>query len=260
MESQSDQTDGGRRRTPGVVDGIAAVFRGFGFVVRTPRAWLPSAVPGLLLLLLAGADTFVAVTWFRPIVVSALPTASGALGRYGVSAVAWLATALAVALGGLVALAVTPPLSAPALDRVVALQEAALSLPPRAPLGLLAELSCGLRAQMTAVAVGGPVLATLWLATLFAPPLAVVTLPLKYTAAAFLLAWGLLDYPLTLWGVGVRARGQLLRRHWRATLGFGLGFAIAFAVPCGAVVLLPAGVAGATRLLASLRASNSSPP
>jgi CysZ protein len=133
-------------------------------------------------------------------------------------------------------------------------------LPPRAPLGLLAELSCGLRAQLTAVAVGGPVLAALWLTTLFAPPLAVVTLPLKYTVTAFLLAWGLLDYPLTLRGMGVVARIQLLRRYWRATLGFGLGFALAFAVPCGAVVLLPAGVAGATQLLASLGALKRSSP
>jgi CysZ protein len=71
---------------------------------------------------------------------------------------------------------------------------------------------------------------------------------------ALAIAWNLFDYPLTLRGIRARERLDLVRRNWRATLGFGLGFALVFAVPCMAVALLPAAVAGATSLVARMNA------
>ena len=75
-----------------------------------------------------------------------------------------------------------------------------------------------------------------------------MTLPLQVITLALVLSWNLLDYPLTMRGVPMRRRAALLRENWPTTLGFGLGFAVVFMVPCGAVLLLPAGVAGATRI------------
>jgi uncharacterized protein involved in cysteine biosynthesis len=61
-------------------------------------------------------------------------------------------------------------------------------------------------------------------------------------------AWNLLSYPLTLRGVGARERVRLLSRHAPAVLGFGAAFAAISLVPGAALLLLPAGVVGATRL------------
>jgi CysZ protein len=48
--------------------------------------------------------------------------------------------------------------------------------------------------------------------------------------------------------VPLRDRLSLLRRQAPAALGFGAGIALLFAVPLGAVVLLPVAVAAATEL------------
>ena len=61
---------------------------------------------------------------------------------------------------------------------------------------------------------------------------------------ALLLAWGLVDYPLALEGMGIRDRLRWSRRNFGAMLGFGLAATVAFAVPGLGLLLLPCGVAG----------------
>ena len=39
-----------------------------------------------------------------------------------------------------------------------------------------------------------------------------------------------------------------MKRHWTVVLGFGTGFSLLFCIPCFGIVMLPLGVAGATRL------------
>ena len=104
---------------------------------------------------------------------------------------------------------------------------------------------------MLGLAVSVPVFAILTVVELVAPPASVVTWPLKFVVSALLLAWDLLDYPLGLRGVSVGERLRFFGRNfWPLSairvircgrscscLGFGL-------------LLLPFGVAGATRLVA----------
>jgi CysZ protein len=80
------------------------------------------------------------------------------------------------------------------------------------------------------------------------PAAAVVTTPLKFLVTAMMVAWNLVDYPLTLRGMRVRERLALVRVEWLSFLGFGLGFAAAFWIPCCGIVLLPVGVIAATQL------------
>jgi CysZ protein len=129
----------------------------------------------------------------------------------------------------------------------VVAQERALGVPERAPLGLLSEIACGVRAQACAALFALPLLTLLWVLDLVLPAAAIVTVPGKFLVAAFALAWNLFDYPLTLRGVRMRDRVRIVRRYKSFSLGFGAAFALLFLLPCCAVLLLPVGVVAATR-------------
>lgn len=66
--------------------------------------------------------------------------------------------------------------------------------------------------------------------------------------AGRLLARELVSRPLAARGLDRDAQNQLLRPHQGALLGFGAGVQLCFLVPGGAVLMMPAAVAGATRL------------
>lgn len=66
--------------------------------------------------------------------------------------------------------------------------------------------------------------------------------------AGRLVARELLSRPLAARGLDRQARAALLARHRGATVGFGAAVQVCFLVPFGAVVLMPAAVAGATML------------
>lgn len=68
----------------------------------------------------------------------------------------------------------------------------------------------------------------------------------------WLLADELASRALTARGMPAPERGRLLRRHRARTLGFGVATQLCFMVPLGAVVTMPAAVAGATLLARSL--------
>ncbi|MCC6217840.1 MAG: EI24 domain-containing protein [Polyangiaceae bacterium] len=248
----------------GFFSGLASVARGVGFVATHPRTWPYAVVPAVVLVTLGAAAVGLVVTVLAPALEGWLPPGgdtgwAGTAAGVGRAAVRWLALVLASLLGLFGALALTPPLAAPALERIVGHVEREVGAPARAELGLLAEMACGLRAQLFAWAVAGPPLALLWLVGVLVPPASVVVVPLQVALTALTLAWNLLDYPLTLRGVRMRARARFLRRHASAVLGFGLGFAALFAVPCFGVLLLPCGAAGATLLLWRLAAADPEP-
>jgi CysZ protein len=106
-----------------------------------------------------------------------------------------------------------------------------------------------MRAQAFAACFAVPLLTVLWVVELFVAPAVFVTVPLKLIVTAFSLAWNLFDYPLTLRGIRMRERLRLVLAYKGAALGFGLGFALLFWFPCFGVLMLPVGVAGATRLV-----------
>lgn len=234
---------------PGFRAGFGAVFWGPGFLLRTPRSWPYAWVPALILVALSLALGWAAVAGVHAWVDGWLGDATSWYGRAAHSALSWTGSVLAAVLGFLVALALTPPLSGPALERMVSQVEQEIGAPARAPIGFLSEMWCALRAQAFAAIFAVPLLAVLWVVELAFAPAIFVTVPLKFLVTAVSLAWNLFDYPLTLRGVRMRDRLRLVAAYKAAALGFGLAFALLFWIPCFGVLLLPVGVVAASRLV-----------
>lgn len=237
-----------KRDKTGFFSTVLLGFSGFSWLLQHPRAWPAAAVPGLLWSLLSSLGVTASVLWLKPWLAGVVPQWSGAIASFAT----WSLTVLAGAAAVWLALLLTPPLSAPALERIVAHVEAEVGAPPRQPQGFLAELWCGLRAMLVGLALVTPVVLVAVLLDVLLPPLAPLWIAIKLLAGAFGLSWGLLDYPLTLRGVRVRERLGLMRRHAGAVMGFGLGMLPFFWLPCCVFVSLPVGVAAATLLYAEL--------
>ncbi len=232
---------------PGPFTGLRELVGAARFLLGRPALWPHALVPGLVLSVLVALSAWIAFTWFGPLLGSLVSRADTWYERLGGEVLHYLGAILATVFGALIALALTPPLCGPVLERLVVAQERALGVPERAPLGLLSEIVCGVRAQACAALFALPLLTLLWLVDLALPAAAIVTVPGKFLVAALALAWNLFDYPLTLRGVRMRERVRLVARHKLFSLGFGAAFALLFLVPCCAVLLLPVGVIAATR-------------
>jgi CysZ protein len=217
-------------------------FSGFAWLVRHPASWLAACVPALVWALLSALGVSASVLWLQPWLLEALPAGSEAL-----SAVAAWALSLLVAGGAVyLALLVTPPLSAPALERLVDAVESERRAPARSPQTFAGELWCGLRATLLGALLVSPLLLLALVLDLIFPALAPLWFALKALAGALGLSFGLLDYPLTLRGTRMRDRLSLMRRHAAAVVGFGLGMLPFFWLPCCLFVALPVGVIAAT--------------
>jgi uncharacterized protein involved in cysteine biosynthesis len=233
--------------------GFRTLFSGFRRLARLPQSYPFALVPAAVFLILETGFVFLSVRILSPWVRDELAGQS-TLRNAGAEALSWLSVAIGTLLGWFVAALVTPPLSAPALERIVGLVEADLNAPARAPLGALREFWCGLRASTLGLALFVPPAVLLTLLELLAPPVTVVTTPLKLALGALSVSWSLIDYPLTLRGVGAGARVAFMRANAGSVLGFGSAFALSFWLPCCGILLLPVGVAAATELLVRLGA------
>lgn len=240
-------------RAVGFWRGFTSLLVALKSLVSAPKAWPFALVPVVVFFALEAG--FVALSWLviKPWVEEAVTSLSwltflgefrGATGEVA----AWASFVMTAVLGWIVSAFFVPPLSSPALERLVTLTEGELGVPERAPLGVLAELWCGLRSSLISLAITLPLIAVLWVLALLVPPAAIVATPLKLLIGALGVAWGLFDYPMTLRGIGVRQRLSFINRHAAPVLGFGTAFALVFWLPCCGVLLLPVGVIAATRL------------
>ena len=209
---------------PGFTTGVATLFRSAGFLLNTPRSWPLALVPALVLLALAALFVALAI-YSRPARRSqaGCPTRPAGTGVWAGGWCRGLGRFSPACWAALIALAATPPLSAPALERLVELEEQKLGVSPRQPIGFLAEMWCGLRAQAAAACFAVPLLTLLWIVDLAFPPASVVTVPLKMLVASLSLAWNLFDYPLTLRGVRMRDRFSLIAALSRPHAGLRRG-------------------------------------
>jgi CysZ protein len=93
-------------------------------------------------------------------------------------------------------------------------------------------------------------------------PVAGSTLSAAFGVAftGWLVAEELTSRALTARGLAHADRRRLLRRHRARVLGFGVATQLCFLVPLGAVVTMPAAVAGSTRLARSLLDAAVTPP
>ena len=239
------------RQRPGFAQGVASLPVALGELWRNPQLWPRALVPIALFALLFGACVALGLVVVRPWLEARLPDPTTTLARVGITAAGYGIAVLVAVVGWFASFALAPPLSAPALESLVRHVEARAGAPYRAPLGFFAELACGFRSLLGAVLVAVPSFLVLWLIELVLPVLTPLTFTLGSMLSSLLLAWGLFDYPLTLQGVGFRARLTLVRENFACVLGFGLAFALAFWLCCG-VVMLPVGAMAATRLLGAI--------
>jgi uncharacterized protein involved in cysteine biosynthesis len=152
----------------------------------------------------------------------------------------------------LLAMLLTPVLCAPVLERLVLMRERALGVAPRPPAGLWKELACALSSQLGWLVVFAPLLALLWLAALVVPPAAPLLSLVQFLVGGAWLALSLLDYPLSLRGVGFRARLSMFRRSFAAVFGFGAACGLLFAIPLFGLWGLPVAVVAAAELAVQL--------
>jgi CysZ protein len=238
-------------KKPGFVQGLTAVGGAFSFLGKQPDAWPAATVPILVFLAISGVGAVSGSLLLAPLAIQwlGLDAATAWYGTVGRGAIGTLSFVLSGAVGVLSAFLLTPTISAPALERLVKLQEDQWNAPPHREQGWIREWWCGLQSQAFSFAVSVPILIVLALLEFTMPWASFVLAPLQWLVICLALAWNLLDTPLTLRGVSASARIGLLLGHRGAVLGFGSAFALLFWIPCLGIVLLPVGAIAATRLV-----------
>jgi CysZ protein len=248
----SGETDE-RRPTLGLGDGLRAFFGGIGFVIATPGVWAYAAAPvGMAVLLACGLSGlgFWSAGKLSTFLIAETHTLAVIWQWFVTLAVGVMLMAVAV----LVALALAQPLSGWALEAISRRQERALTGQVGEEPGFFLALWLACRYTLFTAVAGGFLLGTLFLLGLIFPPAMVVIVPLKFVLVAWLVAWNLIDYPLGLRGLGVRQRLRWVWARMTPVTVFGLAWATVLLVPGIALLVLPMGVAGATRLVVAAEA------
>jgi len=156
---------------------------------------------------------------------------------------------VALLLSVVVAMSLAQPISGFALERIARAQDKRLGGREWPAEATLPSMLRSLQVTFTALAMGLPVLAALTVVSILVPPAAIVTVPLKFVVTALMIAWDFLDYPLSVRGVTVSGRLRFVGTHFWTVLGFGVAAGFVLLVPGIGLLLLPIGVAGATRLV-----------
>lgn len=234
------------------VGGVGLLGRGLGLYARTPRLVLLGLLPVAITAMLFGAalvtllfflgDLAAAVTWF------ATDWSQGARQAARVLAAIALLGA-AVLLGIVTFTVVTLTLGAPWYERISEqVEQWCGGAPPPADIGFWRSLRYGLADSARLLAVTVPVGIVLMMAG-FLPVVGQSVVPVLGAAAGgWFLAIELTSIPFDRRGIRLRERRRALRANRPAALGFGVAAFLCFLVPGGAVLVMPAAVAGGTLL------------
>jgi CysZ protein len=233
----------------GIGSGLDAFAGGVSFILTTPRVWGYALVPAVLLVGLFSGFLVLGIWEASRTTAALLGEPIGLWGRISSWGLMVALSLVALLVSAVLALTLTQPLSSFALERVVHAQERALTgVSPDGP-GLLTSMLRTAWVSGVTLLVGGTVLAALLVVNFFFPPALIVTVPLKFLVCAWLLAWDFLDYPWGLRRLGIATRLGWVGRHFDAFTTFGLAWALLIVIPGTVLVILPMGVAGATRLV-----------
>lgn len=234
---------------PGFFGGMSCFFQGFSLLWSNPRAWPLAIVPAASAVLLMATFMTLSIVF----VPDLIDRWTGGGGGFWVSVLSLLAQIVAVIASVFLALVLAQPASGPALEALVRATQRRLGIPeqPNTPFWL--DVGRSAVSAAFSLAVGGSIFVVLLVISLI-PGAAVVTVPLEFAAAAILIGWDVCDYPLTVRGVPFRERVAFIARNGSAVLGFSAGLAAVALIPCGFLLLLPVGVAGATAFVARIEA------
>ncbi|MFB2555996.1 EI24 domain-containing protein [Herbiconiux liangxiaofengii] len=232
--------------------GVGLLGRGFGTWVRRPGLMLLGALPafivglvyatGIVLLIVyspAIADwaTPFADRWDEPWRDIARAAASVALVGLGVLAVVFTYTAITLAVGD------------PFYERIWRSTEERLGdAPGEPPGGFWAQLGRGVVTALRLLALTLAIGLLLFVVGLI-PLVGQVAAPvLGALFGGWVLALELTGFAFEARGIPLRERRRMLGANRAQTLGFGVATYLLFLLPLGAVVAMPAAVAGATHL------------
>ncbi len=237
-----------KRAVLGFFAGIRAFFGGVGFVVTRPSVWGWAMIPVVVATALFAGAFALAIGAANHVSFELVTTNEWywSVGGWMLRIVLWV---LGFVLAFVVAFSLAQPISGFALEAIVRRQEKALGGRTWPDQPFFHGVARSLRVSLTALAIGLPILGVLALVTFLVPPAGVVTVPLKFVVTGLLAAYDFLDYPFSVRGAGVRERIAFMKREIWAVLGFGLSIAAILLVPGVGLLLLPFGVAGATRMV-----------
>jgi CysZ protein len=232
-----------------LLSGLEAFGGGIGFIISTPRVWGYALVPMTMLLLLSCGLTGVGVWGSHHLSTSVFGEDVGTWGQVGKWSLTVVLTLVAIIAAVLVALSLAQPLSGFALEAIAHAQEVALTGRAAPKTSFVSNLLSTTKAVLVALMVGGTLLTILFVIGFVFPPATLVTVPLKFVVCGWMLAWDFIDYPLAMRGVGLERRFAWVGRNFGAFTLFGLLWALMVVLPGVVLLVLPMGVAGATRLV-----------
>lgn len=235
----------------GFLVGVRAFFSGARWVITSPRVWPFAAIPVFVALVL-GAVFVGGGLWGAYSLSDSLRNASSTLGVVGGWALTVVLSITALIVGSVLGLTLAQPVSGPALDALSRRAEVSVGGEARPDGPFWPTIFRGLRVTFTGLLFGLPVLALLALIGLMFPVALVVTVPLKFVVTGLLLSWDFMDYPFGLRAIRVRDRVAFIRKNFTAVVGFGLVCAGLLLIPAAGLLVLPLGVAGATRLVVEI--------
>ena len=234
---------------PGFFNGMMAPFQGFYFILTHPSTWLRALVPALIFTILLFTIA-IPSTWGMYLYTKRFDQRyTSRWAHFGIILFRIALYILALFLSFIIALITAQPLSAPALESLVRAQENHLKYPSRPEEPFFASVWRSIRVAIVSILISISILIVLTLTEIFLPPSIIITTPLKFLATGFIIAYDIIDYPLSLHLFGVRERTPWFKNYLWTTLGFGLSMEILFLIPGAFLLLLPAGVCGATRIV-----------
>jgi CysZ protein len=234
-----------KRAALGFFAGVRALFGGLGFVMTTPGVWPWAMVPVVVATLLLGGTTALAI-WGGGELATRIVDPAHVVWSWAIKIVLWV---VGIIIGFFVALTLAQPISGFALEAIARRQEVALGGRTWPDVPFTRGLLSSLRVSLTALAISLPILTVLAVITLLFPPASIVTVPLKLIVTGLAAAYDFLDYPFSVRDAAVPHRVDFMRANFWAVLGFGLSAAALLLIPGMALLLLPFGVAGATRMV-----------
>lgn len=235
----------------GFLRAAAAPWQGLYFLIRTPRAWPLAIVPVLVGTVLIAILASLSIGVLAPKVGELIGPTKSWWGEVGRIAAQVLAAMFGILLGLMSAALLSQPLSAPALERLVRLRERELGLPARRPTSLLVDMWRSARGALIGL-VGITLVVLLTSIDFLVPGSTPFVLPIKIAVSGIFVSWDLLDYPLSVRDMRLRDRLAWIGSHKAEVMGFGMSLAAVFLIPCMQLLLLPAGVVGATALVFSI--------
>ncbi|CAF3285995.1 unnamed protein product [Rotaria socialis] len=245
---------------PGFFAGLIAPFQGFYFLLTHSSTWSRALVPAIVFTLILLTVAITGIWGMHTLTNRLFEKHTSRWTHFGIWLLRIVLYIVLMCLSLIVALTTAQPLSSPALESLVRAQERNLKYPNRPEESFWSSVWRSIRVAIISLLISFGIFILLTFIELFFPPAVIVTIPMKFIATGFIIAYDIIDYPLSLHLVGVKERTPWFKNYLWATIGFGLAMQIIFLIPGAFLILLPAAVCGATRIVvAAERASIDQP-